>query len=256
MVSSGADDSGDRRKDATVLVGGSQLFLGAASYESAFSSPNVVPSPRNAPSITGGGANAMASSNQISSQRLSQLAEGASPSSDAEQGWVQRYSAAMTTTIGAVTALVSEGQRQASLGRDIFGRSLNAREDNGFEQRVLDLVNVERAKYGLHALGYDQRLDLAAERHNAQQAATNTMAHDGIGDGDPGERIKAVGFNNAWGENVATGQLSPEQVVAEWMASPGHRRNILDADYDLLGVSYTTGPGGRTYWAQSFGSSD
>jgi uncharacterized protein YkwD len=113
---------------------------------------------------------------------------------------------------------------------------------------------VERAKYGLGAVRYDRRLDAAAEGHNATQVATRTMAHEGIGDGDPAARIAATGFTQAWGENVATGQRSPEQVVAEWMASPEHRRNILDPTYRLMGVSYATAADGRSYWAQEFGA--
>lgn len=199
--------------------------------------------------------------NGITADRVGQLAQGATPATATEREWVTRYSSAMATVKGALDVLVGEARRQAALGRDVYGRPLNGgvqggggNEDHAYEQRVLELVNVERARYGLAPLTYDQRLDVASERHNAQQAATRTMAHDGIGDGTPGQRIRATGFSSSWGENVATGQVSPEQVVAEWMASPGHRRNILDPSYRLLGVSYTVGADGRSYWAQSFGA--
>lgn len=172
----------------------------------------------------------------------------------AERAWTQKAEGALRGYVNTVQKLVAEGQRQAKLGKDIYGRPLQVAEDSTFEQRVQQLVNAERAKYGIKPLSYDRRLDTAAERHNQQQAATSTMSHDAIGDGDPGSRVRAAGFTKAWGENVAAGQLSPEQVVAEWMASPGHRRNILDPTYNLLGVSYTTGRDGRTYWAQSFGA--
>jgi uncharacterized protein YkwD len=128
------------------------------------------------------------------------------------------------------------------------------KEDNAFEQRVLELINQERAKYGLGAVKYSGILDNAAEKHADHMAIVGKMAHEGIGDGDPGERIRAEGFRNAWGENVATGQTSPEQVVREWMASPEHRRNILDPNYRQMGVSYVTSSGGRSYWAQEFGA--
>jgi uncharacterized protein YkwD len=191
----------------------------------------------------------------IDPARRAALAQGALPTTAAEQQWVAQASTAMASMAGAVQALVGEAQRQAALGRDVYGRPLQGAEDHQFEQRVLDLVNAERAKYGAQPLAYDRQLDLASERHNQVQAATGRMAHDGIGDGTPRDRIRATGFTGAWGENVATGQLSPEQVVAEWMASPGHRRNILDPTYDRLGVSYTVASNGRTFWAQSFGTS-
>lgn len=129
-----------------------------------------------------------------------------------------------------------------------------AAETSAFEQRVLELVNVERARAGLGPVRYHGTLDQAATGHNAQQAATQTMAHEGIGDGTPGDRARAVGWTDSWGENVAVGQTSPEQVVAEWMASPGHRRNILDPSFANMGVSHTTDASGRQYWAQTFGA--
>ena len=127
-------------------------------------------------------------------------------------------------------------------------------ETSAYEQRVLELVNIERAKEGLGPVRYRAELDQAATSHNAQQARMQTMAHEGIGDGTPGDRARAVGWNDSWGENVAVGQTSPEQVVAEWMASPGHRRNIMDPAYTQMGVSHTTDTAGRQYWAQTFGA--
>lgn len=128
------------------------------------------------------------------------------------------------------------------------------REDSATEQRVVDLVNQERAKYGLSPLRYNTALDRAAEKHNATQANERTMAHIGTGDSDPGSRIRAEGFTRDWGENVAVGQRSAEQVVAEWMASPTHRANILNPNFTQLGVSYTSTHDGYPFWTQSFGA--
>ncbi|MBC7593521.1 MAG: CAP domain-containing protein [Kineosporiaceae bacterium] len=129
-----------------------------------------------------------------------------------------------------------------------------SKEDTAFESRVLDLINKERAKGGLSALSYNAALDSAAEKHANQMATVKAMAHDGIGDGDPGERIRAEGFRNSWGENVAVGQSTPEQVVAEWMNSPAHKRNIMDPNFKLSGISQVVDNGGRKYWAQEFGA--
>ena len=132
--------------------------------------------------------------------------------------------------------------------------SNHGKEDDKFEQRVLELINQERAKHGLGAVTYNGTLDNAAEKHAEHMAIVGKMAHDGIGDGDPGERIRAEGFRKSWGENVATGQTSPEQVVREWMNSPTHRRNILDPNFKQMGVGYVTSSSGRSYWAQEFGA--
>jgi uncharacterized protein YkwD len=127
-------------------------------------------------------------------------------------------------------------------------------EDEKFEQRVLELINQERARAGLAPVSYNGALDNAAEKHAQHMSIVGKMAHEGIGDGDPGERIRAEGWRKAWGENVATGQTSPEQVVREWMNSPDHRRNILDPNFRTMGVGYVTAGNGRSYWAQEFGA--
>lgn len=186
--------------------------------------------------------------------RMRELLAGAAPANAAEQLWLDNVGQALQSYITLTQSIVAESQRQAALGRDVFGQPLQRQEDHAWEQRVLELVNAERAKAGLGQLGYSRQLDAAAESHNTYQQATGVMAHAGIGDADPGARIRATGFAQAWGENVATGQQSPEQVVAEWMASPGHRRNILDPNFRQLGVAFGTGANGRTYWAQEFGA--
>lgn len=231
-----------------MIVGGSHFSASIAhGGGQAVAAPAAVVRPTNVAAANGSGLAIP------DAARRDALMGGAAPANAAERQWLAQLEHALNGYLAGLQAIASEARRQAALGRDLHGNALQRSEDHQFEQQVLDLVNRERARAGLAPVAYDRRLDLASERHNAQQAATRRMAHDGIGDGTPGERIRAAGYGGAWGENVATGQLSPAQVVAEWMASPGHRRNILDPSYRLMGVSYTTGTDGRTYWAQSFG---
>jgi uncharacterized protein YkwD len=143
--------------------------------------------------------------------------------------------------------------KQQYVAKHVTPVNTTKKEDDKFEQQVLELINKERAKYGLSAVKYSGVLDNAAEKHAQHMSVVGKMAHDGIGDGDPGERIRAEGFRNSWGENVATGQTSAAQVVREWMNSPDHRRNILDPNFRQMGVGYVTSASGRSYWAQEFG---
>jgi uncharacterized protein YkwD len=55
------------------------------------------------------------------------------------------------------------------------------------------------------------------------------------------------------GENLAAGQTSPEQVVADWMASPGHRENMLGETYTEVGVGLRQGGDYGLYWVLEFG---
>ena len=57
------------------------------------------------------------------------------------------------------------------------------------------------------------------------------------------------------GENIALGPESAEEVVAGWLASPGHCANIMDSRFQHIGVGMTTGRGrGQIYWVQDFGA--
>ena len=52
----------------------------------------------------------------------------------------------------------------------------------------------------------------------------------------------------ALGENLARGQFTAQEVVGDWMASPGHRRNILEPEFTEMGIAIF-----NEYWVQTFG---
>jgi uncharacterized protein YkwD len=117
---------------------------------------------------------------------------------------------------------------------------------------VLALVNSERGKVGCSALTLNEKLSKAAQDHSADMAAHQNMSHTGSDGSDPGQRITAAGYSwSAYGENVAYGYSTPEQVMAGWMSSPGHKRNILDCGFKEIGVGLAQ-PG--SYWTQDFGT--
>lgn len=123
-----------------------------------------------------------------------------------------------------------------------------------FELRVMQLVNEIRLENGLQQVSFSSELSNAALGHAQHMAEVMEMAHDGIGDGTAESRVRAVGWKGAWGENVARGQTTAEQVVEEWMASPTHRANILNPDWDRVAVEKVRGDNGQFYWAQNFGN--
>lgn len=132
--------------------------------------------------------------------------------------------------------------------------SAAAREDHEFERRVLDLVNQERSTRGLRPLAYDARLDRAAEGHTAHQGRVGKMAHDGIGNGTIESRVRAAGWSSGYSENVAYGQMTPEEVMTTWMNSPPHRAGILDPRFTHIGVAFEkSATNGLNYWTQNFG---
>ncbi|MFD5268869.1 CAP domain-containing protein [Streptomyces sp. NPDC058335] len=118
--------------------------------------------------------------------------------------------------------------------------------------RVVALVNTERAKVGCSPVTLNAQLSQAAQAHSADMASHNTMSHTGSDGSDPGQRITRAGYLwSTYGENVAYGYSTPEQVMAGWMASAGHKRNILDCGFKEIGVGVAQ-PG--NYWTQDFGT--
>jgi uncharacterized protein YkwD len=123
------------------------------------------------------------------------------------------------------------------------------------QRAVVCLINKQRRAHGL------PRLQASSELNRSAQGWTNNMvSHRDFSHGtDFSVRISAVGFD--WsniGENIATGYQTPNSVVAAWMASPGHCRNILTPTFREVGtgVSPRSIAGSSTIagtWTQDFG---
>lgn len=110
-----------------------------------------------------------------------------------------------------------------------------------FAERVVELVNQERlANGGLAPLKKVALLDTSAEAHSTNMATRDFFAHCDLDTGDdPVDRVQATGYvPSRVGENIAAGQGSPESVMASWMASSGHRSNILNLFVTEIGVGY------------------
>jgi uncharacterized protein YkwD len=119
--------------------------------------------------------------------------------------------------------------------------SAQTTEDPSFEQRLLELVNRARWDNGqLPPLKANPLLDLAAENHSANMANRDFFAHCDLDTKtSPADRITATGYTwYAMGENLAAGYGTPEDVLAGWLNSDGHRRNILSADFREIGLGY------------------
>jgi len=124
---------------------------------------------------------------------------------------------------------------------------------SAFQQKILELVNVERANNGLKSLTMNAELSKVATLKSKDMANLNYFSHTSPTYGSPFEMMKQFGISyRAAGENIAMGQTSPEQVMQGWMNSPGHRANILNASFTQLGVGVAKDSNGRIYWTQQF----
>ncbi len=124
---------------------------------------------------------------------------------------------------------------------------------SSYEKQVADLVNAERAKAGVAPLTLDSSISNVARTKSKDMANNNYFAHTSPTYGSAGNMLSQFGINySAWGENIASGQKTPQQVVTAWMNSQGHRENILSPTFTKLGVGYATNSNGVAYWTQMF----
>jgi len=113
---------------------------------------------------------------------------------------------------------------------------------------TLCLVNREREAHGESPLQPNGQLQTAAQRHSEEMSLGDYFEHKGLRGGTPLSRMRAAGYVYSSqigfevGENLGWGTLwlaTPRAIVAAWMASAGHRENILDGRYrdTAIGVS-------------------
>ena len=119
---------------------------------------------------------------------------------------------------------------------------------------VLDIVNNERAENGLGPLTMDKGLmDAAQIRANEIVSLFSHTRPDGTSCFTVLSPDYKYGSS---GENIAAGQQSATAVMNAWMNSPGHRANILNGDFQSIGIAcvYVSGSVYRYHWVQLFHS--
>jgi uncharacterized protein YkwD len=123
---------------------------------------------------------------------------------------------------------------------------------SGNVARIVELVNNERSKAGCSPVALNATLSKAAQAHSEDMASHQNMSHTGSDGSNPGDRITRAGYTwSTYGENVAYGYSTPEQVMAGWMSSAGHKANILNCSFKEIGVGLAQP---NDYWTQDFGT--
>jgi uncharacterized protein YkwD len=123
---------------------------------------------------------------------------------------------------------------------------------------VLQLTNNERAKAGCGPLRMNSALTKAAEAHAADMVDHHYFSHDSLDGTNPFDRMRAAGYTGgAMAENIGVGYKTAAAVVEGWMNSDGHRRNMLNCTYTVIGIGYDPGvvkpEWGSGSWVQDFG---
>lgn len=144
------------------------------------------------------------------------------------------------------------GGSSGSGGGDSSGVPASHENISSYADEVLRLVNIERENAGLPALSKGGGTLSSAALTRAIECI-ELFDHTRPDGRDCFTAYTDLGGSYRWlGENIAVGYTSPETVMIGWMNSPGHRENILRAEYTELCVGVVRDGNGRYYWAQMF----
>ena len=133
-------------------------------------------------------------------------------------------------------------------------------------QRVLELVNQARATprrcgntafKGARPVRWSDALAEASRLHAEEMARYNFFSHRGRDGSDPAQRVEREGYNyRSTGENIAAGQMQPEDAVAGWIKSPGHCANLMNPAFTEMGAAFAVDRRSDmgVYWTQAFGA--
>ena len=131
------------------------------------------------------------------------------------------------------------------------------------ERNIVRFTNEQREKEKLQPLKTSPALTFLARKQNQHMCTNGTLSHESkifpAGWRKLSDRMQAVGVRSV-GENIgySTIRKDPEQwadfMVRGWMKSPGHRKNILNAKFNYLGVAVWECGGEIAYATQVFSS--
>jgi len=128
-----------------------------------------------------------------------------------------------------------------------------------YEEEVLLITNEYRASgancdtegnFGpAPPLTMEAHLRCSARLHSQDMGVNGYFAHNSQDGRTPFARMQQAGYvGGAMGENIASGQTSPRQVVDGWIDSDGHCSNIMNPIFSQIGIGYYEGAGGGAWW--------
>jgi Cysteine-rich secretory protein family len=118
----------------------------------------------------------------------------------------------------------------------VFSLAAARAQEPGLAQALFESANQARAAQGLAALKWSATVAAAARQHALRMAARNMLSHQLPGEPGMADRASQAGARfSALAENVAEGP-SARSIHEQWMNSPPHRANLLDAQLDTVGI--------------------
>lgn len=118
---------------------------------------------------------------------------------------------------------------------------------SSLDLEVVNAINEVREDADLDPYGFDRSLGEAAyvRAEECEQSFSHTRPD--------GSKWYTVNSNVCFGENLAYGYDTAEEVVDAWLDSPTHRDLIYDEEFETCGIGHHKGNDGTTYIACEFG---
>lgn len=109
-------------------------------------------------------------------------------------------------------------------------------------ETIISLANDARVQNGLSELTPNALLSKAAQNKANDMLAKQYFSHNTPDGATPWSFIKAVGYSyTTAGENLAIDFTEAENIQSAWMNSPGHRANILNKNFQEIGIGISKG---------------
>jgi uncharacterized YkwD family protein len=119
-------------------------------------------------------------------------------------------------------------------------------------QKMLELINAERAKVGAQPLKMDMEVLKVAELKAQDMVNKSYFSHQSPTYGSPFDMLKQFGISyKSAGENLA-GNSMVEKAHTALMNSEGHRKNILNTSYNYIGIGIVDSPKYGKIYVQMF----
>lgn len=154
--------------------------------------------------------------------------------------------------------ITKEVKERISLPPPLSSAEQNAKKAFLTREGIINQTNAQREKYGLPPLRENKTLNAMAEEKAQDMFNNQYFAHKSPSGVEVDGLAKSFRYEFiSLGENLAQGNFENDSILVEaWMGSPGHRANILNEDYQEIGVGVVKGTfEGRTTWmaVQHFG---
>jgi uncharacterized protein YkwD len=121
----------------------------------------------------------------------------------------------------------------------------------GASAKATSNVQAIRSANNLAGLNADPTLERAALQQAGYMANAGRMAHATGWGRSFASRVRDNEIHGIAAENIAMGRMDMDQLFGRWMASPPHRRNMLDPQFTRFGLAYAESANGSAerYWA-------